>query len=262
MSDLVAVLKSWNFQKEVQSELENSGYLAHVNYQDEMREFAINNGIDASDLEFYWSELAREWVACAGQVSSWSRLFHGEIGYRSSYLDSLANRKLSNGLSEGLPLHPAEHAFMEFLEMPVGHGIKMTQIAEEKKSQWRSSFSSSLTRISPYESLLAYLYSKLEKNGFVQRNRKLIFNLDNGLCFGVTLDRGRSKNVYQTSVNLNIWHRANINSKFGMGDFRNIVPGFPYYSIVQRDLDVSYGIDAYACIICSLCQSMRALVDH
>jgi hypothetical protein len=88
---LLDFLATWKGRGVTQAELEQRGFFIHRAWQERVIDFG--GGRDADNVHRYWDEVAREFVARAGNGHPDSRTFVVEARYRSSYLDDLAMRR-------------------------------------------------------------------------------------------------------------------------------------------------------------------------
>ncbi|WP_250628642.1 hypothetical protein [Pinirhizobacter soli] len=260
MSLLVEILSSWNARQGIQDLLEVSGFSAHIPYQDEIRVLAEATGpLGVEELERYWSESGREWVACAGKVDSLNRQFGEEVGYRSAYLDELADRGRARGYEVSPGMHPAERVIA--FEPEVGNrlvGRVLSEVARVKEEVTRRD-ARGMTRTSSMNDLLRYLGNSLKDYGFEHGSTRLKCRSSSGMRFEIGFSMGKSKILYQLPLFLKVWHGSKTRPFLYASDFVYILPGFRYYSIVRDDWDICYGLDAYACLIRLFCRSLDEL---
>ncbi|WP_250628641.1 hypothetical protein [Pinirhizobacter soli] len=258
---LVEILSSWNAQRDVQKVLEISGFNVHTAYQRIMHAQALEYGVGAVEaLEMVWAESAKEWVTCAGKVNSANRLFHAEVGYRSAYLDELADQQRATGQGVAVALDPLQRAmtFQGEIATRVRNEV-MAAIALEKAAVTRRD-PKGLSRGSSIEDLVSHLEPGLVEFGFTRASTRLKWRSGNGLRFEVGVEKKKRPSLlFQLQVFFKVWHQDNARPFIYATDFSAIVPGFKYYSIIQDDWDVRYGLDACACMIRAFSRSLSDL---
>lgn len=255
---LFEILKNWNDRESIQSGVERAGFNVHGVYQDELKTLAARSGYGCSDLVKYWNELAREWVACVGKVDSRRRIFHSNIGYRSKYLDELAEERDGQDISGTVALHPCERLFNEIVGSS-GLGSALTADAETlKHSGENTDVLSIVNRRSGIADLREYLLKHLSVHGFTKSGSQFKRKLGNGLILTAGIEKSNALQLIQLLIFLKISTRGS-GEELYFNDFSRLVPGFRYNAIVLSDGGVSYGLRAHASIIGEIAHSFDRL---
>lgn len=255
---LFEVLKNWDDRESIQSGIERAGFNVHSVYQQELKALTERSGYDASDLVKYWNELAREWVACIGRVDSRRRIFHSDVGYRSKYLDELAEDRKIHNIPDTVALHPGERIFNEIVGSS-GLGRALTADAETLKNFGDDGeISSVINKRSGIEDLRGYLYRYLSMHGFTKSGSQLKRKLENGLILTAGIEKSNPLRMIQLLVFLKISIRGSVEDIY-FNDFHRLVPGFKYNALVLSDVAVSYGLRAHASIIGEVARSFSKL---
>jgi hypothetical protein len=258
-NNLFEILKLWNARPDVQSSLEGLGFNVHIAYQDEIKRICLQGGEKWESVQKCWNEIAREWISCIGRVDSNRRLFSGDIGYRSSYLDLLSEGKLMRVDPEWCPLHPAECAFAKNINSMPGYGVDITRRAGFIKRQSEDySIAQEDTKLTLDD--LRYKFSEfLAVFGFSQVSKNRSIKEDPcGLVFSAGLDKVDLNFLYQLPFVLEIWSILDKRDKFSITYFDKIVPGFQYAELVSCRSDVMYGLRAYAALFGTLARSLAS----
>ena len=253
-------LSTWNARSKLQQHLELRGYLAHRVFQDAVRDIAKEERIDPSRLEFYWDELAREWVSGAGGVNVEAREFSGCVAYRSTYLDELAAAREQEGGHRAWPLHPLEIAFGKRVNADADYGQRLTADAEEVKLELLGRGIPSISREIGRAGLKTELHRILASLGFKPGRGEASLTTKNGLIASVGLESYRSTTIFQLPVYLRIDGASK--GSFTIANFNRIVPGFSYNGLIFSDYDLGYGLCAFSCLIGLLIESMDEAVRN
>lgn len=254
--NLLEVLQNWNDRESIQSGVEQAGFNVHNVYQSEMKTSVAQRSY--SDLFKYWNELAREWIACAGKVDSRRRIFPSNAGYRSKYLDKLAEERKSQNIPETAALHPCERLFNGSIESS-GLGFVLTADSEALKHfDQDTDVSATLNRRSNVEDLSEYLNQHLSEHCFTKSGSQLKRKLDSGLTMTAGIEKSNAPQLIQLLVYLKVSKPGSIES-LHFSDFSILVPGFRYNAIVLSDIGISYGLRAHACLIGEIARSFEKL---
>jgi hypothetical protein len=254
------ILKNWDDRESIQSGIEQAGFNVHTVYQEEVKSLGRRAGCDCSDINRYWNEMAREWVACAGKVDIRRRIFQSKVGYRSTYLDKLAEERNGQNISDIAALHPCERSFNETLSSS-GLGAALTSDAESLKTVGgNAGISGAVSRVSSIGDLTAYLYRHLSMQNFAKSGFQSKRKLGNGLVLTAGIEKSKSLQLIQLIVYLKI-SIPGLTEELYFRDFSILVPGFRYNALVLSDEGVSYGLRAHAAIICEIARSFGKLTS-
>jgi len=232
----------------------------HQAFQGAIRAIAKEKGLNSVEMDFYWDELAREWVSSAGRVNIEAREFSGDDGYRSAYLDELASLREQEGGRRTWPLHPCEIAFGQRANADADYGQGLTAAAEEIKLRMLGKGIPTISRELGSAGLRKELFAILDGLGFKASGLEAKLVAKHGLIASVGLESSRSASIFQLPVYLRIDDGSQ--DGFTITNFNRIIPGFSYNGLIFSDYDLGYGLHAYSCLIGLIIESMEEAVRN